>query len=182
MNSGLLNGLTSTAPRTGRAVLTRRQTLSAARQAQARVNLGTFNGVTAADRAYAVATFITETELNVAVVKGATYRITYAAFFLDDGASATLESQLLFPASVTRATGCGSGTGASTIVPLTALTDGTTPANICIVALDDSYLFATFSLVLTAGVDGTIQFQWKPTTANTITLQSGATVRAERIA
>jgi hypothetical protein len=40
VNSGLLSGLTATAPRTGRAVLTRRQTLSSARKTQARTNIG----------------------------------------------------------------------------------------------------------------------------------------------
>lgn len=40
MNSGLLNGLVAAAPRTGRAVLTRRQVLSTARKSQARTNIG----------------------------------------------------------------------------------------------------------------------------------------------
>jgi len=140
------------------------------------------NGVTAADRARSVATFVTETELDVAVINGATYRITYTAFWLDGGASATLECQLLFPATVTRATGCGTVADSSTVFAAVGLIDGTTPAQLTAPALTGAYAFLEYTLVFTAGVNGTINFQWKPTTADTITLQSGATVRVERIA
>jgi hypothetical protein len=140
------------------------------------------NGVTAADRARAVATFVTETELDVAVVNGATYRITYTAFWLDGGATATVEAQLLFPATVTRATGGGTVTDSSTVFAAGGLIDGTTPAQLAASTLTGSYAFLEYTLVFTAGVTGTINFQWRPATADTITLQSGATVRAERIA
>jgi len=87
VNSGLLNGLTATAPRTSLAVLTRRQTLSSARQTQAMANLGSGRASLSADVTRTDTTLSNTglSALDVPLLANSRYRITYRIYISCSG-------------------------------------------------------------------------------------------------